>query len=303
MAFEPVDLLVSLILFLVMLGVGSSLTLRDVKNVFRFPRELFLGLALQLLALPVIAFLLVEWSGLSPALKVGVIVLAACPGGSTSNFISYLVRAKTALSISLTTVNSIITLFSIPLVVNLALMRYLATTGEVSLPFFQTILNIFVVVLFPAALGMLLRHYHRKAADKLENPIKAVSLVLLAGMFAVKFFADQSAGGTGLTLGTAFEVLPFVLGLHVFGLAVGFFSARRAGFSDDASVTLGIEVGLQNTTLAILVASALLDSPAVTRPALVYAVFSFVTTALFGWGMKRVLARRHHLPLPRLRFW
>lgn len=303
MAFGPVDLLVSLILFLVMLGVGSSLTLRDVKNVFRYPRELFLGLGLQLLALPVIAFLLVEWSGLSPALKVGVVVLAACPGGSTSNFISYLVRAKTALSISLTTVNSIITLFSIPLVVNLALMRYLATTGQVSLPFFQTILNIFVVVLLPAALGMLLRRYHKEAADKLENPIKAVSLVLLAAMFAIKFFADQAAGGAGLTLGTAFEVLPFVLGLHILGLAVGFFSARKAGFSDDASVTLGIEVGLQNTTLAILVASALLDSPAVTRPALVYAVFSFVTTALFGWGMKRVLARRHHLPLPSLRFW
>ncbi|MFP4524408.1 MAG: bile acid:sodium symporter family protein [Candidatus Woesearchaeota archaeon] len=303
MALDLVDLLVNLVLFLVMLGVGSSLTLRDVKDVFRYPRELFFGLGLQLLILPILAFLLVEWSGLSPALKVGIIVLAACPGGSTSNFISYLVRAKTALSISLTTVNSIITLFSIPLVVNLALMRYFATTGEVSLPFFQTILNIFVVVLLPAALGMLLRRYHRKAADKLEYPVKAISLVLLVGVFAIKFFADQSAGGVGLTFSTALEVLPFVFGLHVLGLAVGFFSARRAGFSDDASVTLGIEVGLQNTTLAILVASALLESPAVTRPALVYAVFSFVTTALFGWGVKRLLARRHHLPLPRLRFW
>ena len=302
MAFDVADVLVSVILFLVMLGVGSSLTWREVKDVFRYPRELFLGLGLQLLVLPLLAFLLVEWSGLSPTLKVGIIVLAACPGGTTSNFISYLVRAKTALSISLTSVNSIIILFSIPLVVNLGLLRYMSTTGHLSLPFLQTIMNIFLVVLLPAGLGMLLRRFHPRGAERLERPVKVVSLVLLVVMLGVKFFAGHSMGGTDLSVATALEVLPFVFGLHVLGLAVGFFGGRQAGFSDDASVTLGIEVGLQNTTLALLVASALLDSPAITRPALVYALFSFVTTVLFGWGVKRLLARRHHVLMPGLRF-
>jgi bile acid:Na+ symporter, BASS family len=293
MGFTVGDIIFGAVVFFVMVAVGSSFTLRTFFEVFRHPRELFLGLSLQLLFLPLVAFLLVDQSSLPPALKVGVVVLAACPGGTVSNYVSYLARLRTSLSVGLTVINSLATLITIPLFVNFASRRYFSDASFVSVPVVDAVVGIFLVVLLPVVLGMLWRKFHSSSAVRLERPMRLLSGSLLAVGLIVKFFAAPGEGGAGLTWAAAWQVLPFVLSLHVIGVLAGFFVSRLFLVGPRSSVTLGVEVGLQNTALAILVAGGLLQSEVVGQPALVYALFSFWTVALFV-----LFARRWFLPRP-----
>ncbi|MFP4119273.1 MAG: bile acid:sodium symporter family protein [Candidatus Woesearchaeota archaeon] len=289
MEFVLADVLVKFILFIIMLGVGSTINLREFKEVFLIPRELITGLLLQLIALPLLAFTIAEFSGLPDPLKAGIVILAACPGGTTSNFISYLVNAKTSLSIALTSVNSILILLTIPMIAHLTTAYYLASEATVAVPFADTLFTIFVIILLPALLGMLTRELHKKTADKLNKPIKYTSIFLIIILFIVKFFAESSLGGSGITPNIVLQILPYVLLLHLGSLTLGFLTGLFSKFKNDVSITLGIEVGLQNTTLAILITSTVIDSEVLTYPALIYALFSFWTTLLFAWGMRRIL--------------
>ncbi|MGM5481710.1 MAG: bile acid:sodium symporter family protein [Nanobdellota archaeon] len=290
MDFMFADALVKFILFIIMLGVGSTINLREFKNIFLIPKELITGLLLQLIALPIIAFLVAEFSGLPGPIQAGIVILAACPGGTTSNFISFIANVKTSLSIALTSVNSIIILFTIPTIAHLSLVHFMGVDAAVRVPFLDTLFTIFFIVLLPALIGMFIRELHPKIADGLNKPIKYTSIILIVILFAIKFLGESSLGGSGIRPLDVFQILPFVLILHLISLAVGFFSGIIMGFENKSSITLGIEVGLQNTTLALLITSAIIDNELLTYPALIYALFSFWTTLLFAWGFKKILS-------------
>ena len=115
-------ILISVVLALIMFSIGLSLTFRKFKNIFVYPKAIIVGLSLQMIVLPIIAFVFATLSNLQPAFKIGLIILAVCPGGTTSNILTYILNGNTALSISLTTISSFITLFSIPFIVNIALL-------------------------------------------------------------------------------------------------------------------------------------------------------------------------------------
>ncbi|MGB3636992.1 MAG: bile acid:sodium symporter [Rivularia sp. (in: cyanobacteria)] len=148
-----------LALFIIMLGMGLGLTLNDFKRVFIQSKAVILGLIAQLIVLPTIGFLLATIFPLSPELAVGVMILAACPGGPTSNMVSYLVRGNVALSITLTAISSLITVFTIPIVVNLAMQKFMGEAIALQLPFLKTLIQIAVITFIPVALGMLLHRY------------------------------------------------------------------------------------------------------------------------------------------------
>ncbi len=291
MEFELADMLVKVILAIIMVGVGSTITLAAFKNVFLIPRQLITGLLLQLIALPLIAIVIAQLSGLPAPIKAGIVILAACPGGATSNFISFISNAKTSLSIALTSVNSILVLFFLPLITHFAISFYLGAGSRISMPVGDTIFTIFFVVLLPALIGMLIRESHPKIADHIEKPIKYVSVILIIIFFSIKFFAESSIGGSGITPDIVLQIMPYLLLMHLLSLAVGFFAGVLSGFEGKASITLGIEVGLQNTTLALLITSGILDNDMLTYPALVYALFSFWTTLLFAFGLKILLSQ------------
>ncbi|NQT76369.1 MAG: bile acid:sodium symporter family protein [Bacteroidetes bacterium] len=297
------DILISGVLALIMFGIGLSLTFQNFKNIFLFPKAIITGLSSQMLVLPIIAFLFAIYSDLQPELKVGLIILSVCPGGTTSNFITYLLNGNTALSVSMTTINSFLTLFSIPFIVNIGLLYFLGENTEFHLPFLETILQIFYITIIPASIGVFIKSRLPVIANRLNyqiriplgmlktmkfNVIKSITIILLGIVFAIKLFASEGSGGTDLTRNDFMQLLPIGLLFNATGLLFGYFVSVAMNLKDRIPMTIGIEVGLQNTTLAFLVAGTLLQNSEMQKPALVYAFFSFWTAIIFGLITKRL---------------
>lgn len=280
---EFIDLLISFVLALIMFGIGASLKTSDFKNIFSQPKALLLGLGLQMLFLPLYALMIANFSDLSPALKVGLFIIAICPGGTTSNFISYLVNADVALSISLTCINSVLILITIPTLSNFAINYFLGTSEHYEVSVTSTFVQVFLIVLLPAILGVLFNQRFPILAMRLKQPLKYINIVLLALVFGIKFFAGESQGGSGLNQSETFALLPPTLILHIGALVISYFVALYFIKNNFQATTIGIEVGLQNTTLALLVTGTIIGNNEMTKPALVYAIFSFFTTLLFAW--------------------
>ena len=286
-SYSLIDVLLSLTLAFIMLGVGLSLTTGSFRNLFLFPRPLVVGLLSQILVLPVIAFLISYFSDLSLPLKVGLIILASCPGGTTSGLLTYYFKGNVALSITFTSINSILTLFTIPFIVNLSLLFYYGKTTLIHLSYLETIIQIFVITIIPAFIGVLIRTYKPEFALKAQRPVKVLLTVALAIVFIILFFAGNKKGGTGITTEEVLNIIPYALLLNVLCMSWGFFLGliTRLGLSN--SYTIGIEASVHNTTLAFLVAGTLLHNPEMEKPALIYAMFSFWTAVLYSIAVKK----------------
>ncbi len=213
-SYSFIDILLSSILALIMFGVGLSLTPSNFKDLFLFPKPLFIGLASQILVLPVIAFIVSYFSNMALALKVGLIILACCPGGTTSGVLTYFFKGNVALSVTFTAINSIITLFTIPLLVNLSLLFYFGQSTIIHLSYLETIIQIFSIAIIPAGIGVLIRTYRPAFALKAQRPIKFLLIVALAIIFTIYFFAGRESGGTGITVKEIFNILPYELLLN-----------------------------------------------------------------------------------------
>jgi BASS family bile acid:Na+ symporter len=274
-------------LALIMVALGLSLTRGDFVNIVKRPRGLVVGLFLQMVALPFLAFLIVLIiPGLSPELKVGIILLAACPGGATSNLVNYLLNGNLALSVSITTVNSFITQFTIPLYVNLGLYFFMNSEADINLPIGNTILQILFITVIPAIVGIYLRSRRPDLADKFRVPLKYITTSLLAVAMIGAIFLEKNEQ-LNIPIGDYWMVLPLLLLLHFGSMFMSFYTAKATKLGFKSQTTIAIEVGLQNTGLAIAVATGpkMLDNPAFAIPAAIYALFSFFTTFGFGVGI------------------
>jgi BASS family bile acid:Na+ symporter len=290
------DGLITGILFIIMLNVGMSLELKSFSETLTRPKSFFTGLILQLVFLPLFALGLMLLTDLPAAIKVGFVILAACPGGMTSNFITYLINASTALSISMTVTNSVLALVTIPFWVNLALSLLMGTEADLRLSFTDTMQQIFIVTIIPVTLGILLHQWRRAWAEAIERRLKWVTVVLLAVLFIIKFFAGEEYGGSGIRWAEVWMILPFSLIVNAAGMWSGFFFGKHLRLSVEDRATIGIEVGIQNTSLAFLIASVFLHNEDMLKPALVYAMFSFFTAVGFGLWMKpESMQRSKHL--------
>lgn len=284
-----IDVLIPTVLALTMFGVGTSLDKNDFKRIVRHPKTIGLGLGLQMLFLPALAFLIAVLLPIKPEWKLGLVILSLCPGGATSNFITYLLDLRTALSISLTSVNSVFILFTIPIGADLASAFFFGRHSEMDLSFADTIGNVIFVILLPAALGLLFHHRFPKTSTRLKTPVKAITTTLLALVFGIKFFAGEQSGGGDVSWADIRILLPITLAFHALAMIISYRLAVRMKREPLSAVTIGIEVGLQNTTLALLVSSIIMSSNEIAKPTLVYAIFSFFTTIAFGY-----LAKRRH---------
>jgi BASS family bile acid:Na+ symporter len=234
-----------------------------------------------MLLLPLIAFLIARISHLVPLFKVGLMIIAACPGGATSNLITYLLRGNVALSISMTAINSIITLVTIPLVVTLSLNYFIHQDADIHLNVAETMINVFLITLLPAGAGTRIRKWKPDLADKLERPLKYVLPGLLALIYLGVVFIDQ--GSESATVQDFMAILPFALTLNIVAMSAGLLIARLMHLKVTNRFTIAIEVGLQNSALAIFVAATLLKSHSMALVPVVYGSFTFFSTLLFGW--------------------
>lgn len=268
-------------LVIIMMGIGLSITTSDLRNIIVEPRNLVVGLASQLILLPVIAFLIAAFSNIRPEFKVGLIIISACPGGVTSNLVNYIIRGNVALCVSITVVNGILTLITIPLIVRLALHVYMGEDTEIVLPVLDTILKIFMITVIPASIGIYIRRKREELALKIQNPLRIILPLLLLSVYAGVVFLEGN-GEAGLD-SHFFRLIPYALMLNFFSMTAGLLVPRFFRLTKQNQYTIAVEVGLQNSTLAIFVASTLLGSQEMALVAVVYGSFSFFTTMLFGY--------------------
>jgi bile acid:Na+ symporter, BASS family len=281
-SYSVIDILIGFVLASVMFGLGLSVTEENFRKIVFAPRAFFIGLGSQMIALPVIAFIILLFSDLPDAFKVGIMILAACPGGTTSGFVTYLFKGNVALSISLTTINSLLTIFTIPFLVNFALRYYMGQEVELHLPLLSSIVQIFLVTLLPAALGVFVQRIKPAIAEMLHKQLKYILMVLLAIVYSIKFFAGENAGGTGMTFSEVWMIIPyaFLFNVACFAFSIGLGKMTHLTIRD--AFTIAFEVSLHNTTLALLIAGTLLQNQEMVKPALIYSMFSFWSAILFG---------------------
>ncbi|KPQ37720.1 MAG: bile acid:Na+ symporter, BASS family [Phormidesmis priestleyi Ana] len=274
-----------LALFVIMLGMGLGLTLNDFKRIATAPKSVIVGLLAQLVMLPLVGFALASIFPLAPELAVGVMVLAACPGGPTSNMVTYLAQGDVALSITLTAISSLITVLTIPLVVNLSMRHFIGENVLLQLPFIPTVVQIAVITLIPVALGMVLHRYTPSFAANVEKGVKWLSLFFLALIIFGLLLKERA------NLPTFFLQVGWVtLTLNIVSMALGYGFATLAKINSKSTVAITCEVGIQNGTLAIAVASAptLLNNPTMAIPAAIYSLLMFVTgAALALWARRK----------------
>lgn len=266
---------------IIMFGLGLDLTPADFVRVGRRPKAVTIALACQLLLLPAICFGLVLLFRLPPVLAVGMMLLAASPGGTTANLYSHLFRGDVALNISLTAINSVIAVITLPVIVNLAMAWFQPGEGEVGLQLKKTI-EVFMIVLVPVALGMLVRRLKPGFARAMDKPVRIGSAVILAlvilGAVVSNFtvLVDDFIGLAGVTV--TFCLL---------SLSVGFLVPRLLKIDRPQSIASAFEVGLHNATLAIVIAQSVLRNPDMSLPAAVYGVLMFPLAAAFGMLISR----------------
>lgn len=279
---ELINILLSATIFLIMISIGSSIELDNLKNTFKRPKKLILGLFLQIILFPLFAFLIAGISNLPVEYKIGLVILAACPGGTLSNFISYLVKGNTALSVGLTSTNSLVILITIPIYISLAFLTFLGSAVSVTPPILNILGTVAFLVIVPVLIGSYIRHFKPKKTLRAQNILKIISSILLAIFFIIKFLGSENVGGIGLSKSIILNLLPWVLLLNIIGLFLGWGVSKFFKLSDIVSTTMGIEIGLQNTVLALVVTDVILIQPKLGHPALIYALFSFWTTLMFG---------------------
>ncbi|MEM9512259.1 MAG: bile acid:sodium symporter family protein [Cyanobacteria bacterium P01_E01_bin.48] len=277
-----------LALFAIMLGMGLGLTIQDFQRIFVYPKGVAIGLLAQLVMLPCVGIILASVFPLSPELAVGVAIIAACPGGPTSNLVTYLGRGNVALSITLTAISSLITVFTIPLVVNVSMKRFLGATTDLQLPFSTTVLQIAVITFIPVTLGMAMRRYAPKVAASIESWVKWLSLFFLA-LIIVGLLIKERANVVGFFL----QVGWVTFALLVITMALGYGIAKLAKIDDPSATAITVEVGIQNGTLAIAVASAptFLNNPTMAIPAAIYSLLMFVGCGVFAWWSQKQLSQ------------
>ena len=264
----------------IMFGLGLSLTVADFARVRQSPRAVAVALVCQLVLLPVVCFGLVLALDLPPLLAVGMLLLAASPGGSTANLFSHLFRGDVALNISLTAINSIIAIVSLPLITNLA-MAYFDLGDEVTLQY-RKVLEVFAVVLVPVAIGMFVRARSTAFADRMDKPVRIGSAFLLF-VIIVGIIVDQRSNVVDYATSVGVAVTVFCL----VSLVVGYLVPRWAGVTDRQAVACSFEIGVHNATLAIYVAVEVLDSVELSVPAAVYGLLMFPLAAVWGVALTR----------------
>ncbi|MGF1569974.1 MAG: bile acid:sodium symporter family protein [Nodosilinea sp.] len=264
--------LLPLALAIVMLGLGLSLIPEDFKRVTRYPKAVAVGMVCQVLLLPLLGVLITQLIPMQPEIAVGLMVLAVCPGGPSSNLLTYLAKGDVALSVTLTASSSMVTVITIPIITNLALQHFLGQSAAITLPIGQTIGQIFLITLLPTMIGMAIRHGFPIPARRLERQISRLAVGLLVLIIALLLVREGSK-----LPGFIVQVGIGVLLLNLFAMLTGFLAGKLFRLPLPQQICIAIEVGIQNGTMAIAITAGLLNNANMAVPAAVYSLLMYVT--------------------------
>ncbi len=269
---------------IIMLGLGLSLTVGDFARVAKHPKAVIIALVCQLILLPAICFALVLAFQLPPVLAVGMLLLAASPGGTTANLYSHLFRGDIALNISLTAINSVIAVFTLPLIANLAIAYFLPGDDQLGIQFAKA-LEVFAIVLLPVAAGMLVRWWKPAFAKAMDKPVRIASVIILAIVIAGAVVANLT-----ILLENIASLAGIVVLFCLLSLTLGFLVPRLFRVSHEQAVASSFEIGIHNATLAIVIAQTVLLNVEMSLPAAIYGVLMFFVAAAFGFLIRRAPA-------------
>ena len=266
-------------LAIIMLGMGMTLVPNDFKNIFKFPKAILIGLTNQLILLPIIGFILAILFALDPVMAVGLMILASCPGGPTSNLITQVCKGNIALSVTLTALASFISILLIPFILSFALGYFGTATGvTIKLPIVDTILQIMVITVIPILFGMIIRSYKEDFAKRMEKTMRIASTVI----FALVFIAVLAASSDKIVSGMKSAGIVTLL-LNVITMSLGYFTAKLFKLNKENAISITIESGIQNGTLALVIAASVLNNPEMGIPIGAYAIWMFVTGGILMW--------------------
>jgi BASS family bile acid:Na+ symporter len=267
-------------LFIIMMGMGLSLTKADFRRVLQYPKAVLLGFLNQIILLPLIAFGLIQLFDVSNEIAIGVMILSACPGGPTSNLVTHLAKGDTALSVTLTAVNSIVTILTIPIIVNFALGEF-SSGEEVTSPVGAIVGSLIVIIAIPLIIGMTIKNKKPQVAKKMDKPVRVVSTAIIVLVIVGIVIKERAQLVEQIS-----ESFPIVITLNVLTMLVGFITAKMVKLKFKEALTICLESGNQNGTLAIQVSS--LINITLGFPAAVYSLFMYFTAAVpIVIGVKR----------------
>jgi BASS family bile acid:Na+ symporter len=266
-----------LALALIMMGLGLSLTLADFKRVYLFPKAVIIGLFCQMFVLPIICFLIIKAMGIPQVLAVGLMLLAAAPGGPSANLYSHIAKGDVALNVTLTALNSLFSVFSIAVIVNVSMAHFLQQNTYVPLQF-SKVLEVCYVVILPVGLGMIIRNRAPQFTQKLEQPVKIISAIFLTLIIILAGLRERDHLLADLkTVGLA------ALTFNISCLLVGYYIPLFFKIPKKQAIAIGMEIGIHNGTLAIYIALNVIGNGTMTIPAVVYSIMMFLTAAVFAW--------------------
>lgn len=268
-------IILALSLIIIMFGMGLSLTTPDFKRVLIYPKAMIIGLLCQFITLPIIAYLIATSLDLSPTSAIGLMLLAACPGGPTSNMLTYLAKGDLALSVSLTAVSSVLSIFTIPFIMQFALTTFSDTDQILSVDAGTMIQQLFMIVIIPVSIGMFVKYRFSEFAAKMEKPVKIASaiifiLVVVGVTISIKdVFMDylKEAG------------IPAIL-LNVCTMTLGFLLAIWFKLTRPQAISISIETGIQNGTLAITLATIALNNVEYSIVPAIYGLLMFISATV-----------------------
>ncbi|MGW9676374.1 bile acid:sodium symporter family protein [Streptomyces koyangensis] len=275
--------LLPLALAVIMFGLGLSLTTDDFRRVRRHPRAVVVAMVCQLLLLPVVCFGLVLALGLSPVLAAGMMLLAASPGGTTANLFSHLFGGDVALNVTLTAVNAVLAIVTLPIITNFSLRYFEPDIGQDSLGLqFGKVLQVFALVLVPVVIGLAVRRCSETFALRMDRPVRQLSVLVLVAVIIGALVAER-----GDIVDYLVDVGPAALAFCVASLTIGYFVPRLLRLDKWQSIACSMEIGVHNSAVSMTLAISVLGSVGLAVPAAVYGVLMYPVAALAGVLMSR----------------
>lgn len=272
-----------------MFGIGLNLSFDDFKRVFTFPKAIIYGLVGQLVVLPLIGFLLAYLVPLEPAYKIGIVLIAICPGGTSSNIVTYMLKGRVALSVSITAFNSFLIVLTIPILLRLAFYLFEPSGTFAELTLYQTFFEVIYTVLIPVVGGILIGHFFPAFAKNIQPLLRYILPGLLFAVFLLAILLENANSTKSLQEYWDIFVPAFLLNFSV--ILIGFYSSRLINLPHEDQYTIAVEMGLQNSALAIFLANNVLHMEGVALVAVVYGSFTFFTTLFFGYVLKNYVPK------------
>ena len=260
----------------IMFSVGLELAVDDFKRVAVRPRDFAVGAISQMIILPLVAFGLLSIWSIEPALAVGVMIIAACPGGVTSNLMTYLARGDTALSVSLTAIISLLAVVTLPLIVGFSIVHFMDAASAPEISIGKMVLGVFAITTVPVIIGMAVKRMAPVFAAKFKKPARIIASVLLVVIIAGAILADRND-----VVEYFRQAGPVTLTLNLVMMALAMSLAKMMGLGTPQKTAITLECGLQNGTLAIFVAATLIGSQTMMVPGAIYSLLMFPTAIAF----------------------